>query len=74
VHTDAKPLQKRISPRKNACFHSENIFSSPYAGITIRSARCYGEMRVHAVLAQPEHINQPLDGENQNGNCEKGAG
>ena len=41
--------------------------------ITIRSARCYGEMRVHAALAHPGHINPLLDGENQHGNCEKGA-
>ena len=31
-------------------------------------------MRVHAALAQTEHINNLLDGENQNGNCEEGSG
>src|SRR5450759_4449463 len=67
------PRQKRISPRQNACFHSENIFSSHDAGSTIRSARWYGEMRVHAALAHPRHINHSLDGENQKCNREKGS-
>jgi hypothetical protein len=31
----------------------------------------HGEMKAHVAFAHAEHINQPLDGENQHGNCEE---
>src|SRR5512147_2330287 len=63
-----------VSPRQKAAFAYEICFSTQHARSTIRPARCYGEMRIHAVLAHPGHINNSLDGENQHGNCEEGPG
>jgi hypothetical protein len=50
--TDARQRQKLAFPLKNACPPSENNFSYAYTGSSIRSARKYGEMRVHAALAR----------------------
>jgi hypothetical protein len=62
-HSDVCQRQKRHLPRKKAAFTYENSFSMQCTRSTIRTARFYGEMSAHAVLAHPEHINNLFDGE-----------
>ena len=57
ARADVLERQKCTPPRQNASFPREICFSAHHSRSTIRSARCYGEMRVHVALAHPGHIN-----------------